>query len=287
MVRVIENRAPQNFDAEGKTRPRGLDDSEGTAATVFSTEDIGYADEPQVTRPSVVIHEDDSVHFKSLMRVASNLKDLVLAQELHQADMAGGIDGTTTNRSDCYHQAATLNDEMLTIQEECQFDSEGGVGVPQDNVCETPQKQVKNPSKRKVHWGVVLVRDYPMILGDNPSCSCGPPLTLDWEYQEYKPLDVDTCEFHHPPRRSMRELARNYYQRKNLLYLAGFTDADFKKVKKEVNRVKLQRSITRSVATTHPLLFKVADATESAGRKCKRLLKGDHWKSQKSLYSAM
>jgi hypothetical protein len=34
----------------------------------------------------------------------------------------------------------------------------------------------------------------------------------------------------------------------------------------------------------YPPLLKVEDAVESARRKFKRLLKDDHWKSQKSLY---
>jgi len=288
MLSSITYKAPQNLDADDKHKPRGLDDSQGTLATVFSDEDIDHEDE-RPSRPTVVIHEDDSAHFNSLTRVESNLEDLILAQEVHQSDVAGGIYLTKTNRNYVCNQVLALKDDMVTIKEESHSDSEGGVGVLQDNTGETvvPQEQAKNPSKRKVHWGSVLVRDYPMVLGDHPCCSYGPPLTLDWEYQEYTPLDVDTYEFYHPPRRIGRELGRNYYNRKHLLSFAGFTKADFKKTKKEINRVKRHRSITRSVAAKYPILFKVEDAVESAGRKFKRLLNDDHWKSQKSLFKAM
>jgi len=287
MVSSVDDQAPQTLDAKGRRASRG--DSEGTVSTVANSDDDDPADEPLVARASVVIHEDNSVHFKSVPRVASNLQDLVSAQEQHQADVAGGTGCSTTAGSNRGHQDLTYNDDMVTINEESGCDPEGGRGNHQAaEVCDTvePPQQVKDPSKSKVRWGSVLVRDYPIILGDNPCCSCGPPVTLDWEYQEYKPLDVDTYEFAHPPRRSFRELARNYYQRKSVLYLAGFTESDFKQTKKEVNRVKFQRGITRSVAMKYPLLLKVDDAVESAGRKCKRLLKNDHWKSEKSLYNA-
>ena len=179
------------------------------------------------------------------------------------------------------------NDDMVTIREEYNYDSNRGADVLQDDACETaePQEQAPNPSKRKVRWGSVLVRDYPMILGDNPCCSCGPPVTLDWEYEEHAPLGVDAYECHHPFRRTLRELGRGYYQRKHLLSLAGFTEEDFKRAEREASRAKLRRSIARSMAVVYPL-FKAADAVESAGRKIKRLLKDDHWKAQKSLYTA-
>ena len=35
---------------------------------------------------------------------------------------------------------------------------------------------------KKVCFASVHVREYPIILGDNPTCSSGPPVTLDWEY---------------------------------------------------------------------------------------------------------
>ena len=81
------------------------------------------------------------------------------------------------------------------------------IAIHEDNIkdedhhatFDAPQEQTKNPSKRQVNWGSIRVRDYGRILGENPCCSYGPPLTLDWDYEEYEPLDVDTYEFHQPP----------------------------------------------------------------------------------------
>ncbi|KAL7529503.1 hypothetical protein ACHAWF_003004 [Thalassiosira exigua] len=154
-----------------------------------------------------------------------------------------------------------------------------GKGILQ---TETRPRGPEEKSTRKVQFGTVLVRKYDMILGDHPSCSYGPPVTIDWDYLEYKPLNVNDYEFHHPPRRNMREMGMNYYYRKGLLSRAGFTDLDFKRSKKEMNRIKLSRSITRQLAA-YPLVRAQA-AVESAHRKVKRLIKEDHWKQHKSLY---
>ncbi|KAL7532661.1 hypothetical protein ACHAWF_004203 [Thalassiosira exigua] len=156
-------------------------------------------------------------------------------------------------------------------------------GILHEAAEECPQG--KTAPKRKVHFGTVLVRDYDMILGDHPCCSYGPPLTIDWDYLEYEPLDIDEYEFHHPPRRCLREMMMNYYQRKGVLSKAGFTDLDFKASKKAMNKVKLGRSVTRQVAT-NTSLFKTEAAVESAVRKFKRLIKDDHWKKQKSVYAS-
>ena len=158
-----------------------------------------------------------------------------------------------------------------------------GILVKKSKISSEPQETRQQPRKPKVHFGSVLVRDYDIILGDHPCCSYGPPITIDWDYLEYEALEVDVYEFHHPPRRNLREMGLNYYQRKHLLSQAGYTEVDFKKTKKEVKRSKLNRVITKQVVAYPPLL-KVEDAVESARRKFKRLLRDDHWKRQKSLY---
>jgi len=141
----------------------------------------------------------------------------------------------------------------------------------------------KHP-KREVHWGSVTLRDYDIILGDHPCCSYGPPITISWDYLQYESIDVDEYEFHHSPRRTLREMCLNFYMRKYLLLKAGFSEEDMKLAKKEASRTKLQRSITREVVSHYSPLVKVETAVESACRKFKRLIKDDHWKQQKSLY---
>lgn len=163
----------------------------------------------------------------------------------------------STARNDCYSSIA--GKEVRTERECC--------------TQETRHVSLEKP-KPMVRFGTVLVRDYDIILGDHPCCSYGPPLTIDWDYLEYEPLDVNEYEFHHHPRKNLRTLKLNYYQRKYLLSGAGYTEADFELSKKQIDRTKSNRKLTRMVANCYPLL-KVEDAVESAFRKFKRSIKYD------------
>ena len=98
--------------------------------------------------------------------------------------------------------------------------------------------------------------------------SYGPPLTIDWEYHEHEPREVDEYEFESAlSRRTLRELMLNYYQRKYLL--ADYSEAEFKAVKKEIKRIKSRRDITKTLAQ-YPT---VDSAIESACRKFKKMMK--------------
>lgn len=137
-------------------------------------------------------------------------------------------------------------------------------------------------SKRKIHFGEVLIREYEMILGDNPCVTYGPPVTIDWDYVEYNALPVNEYEFHRPPRRSLREMGMNYYRRKELLARAGHSEEELKIAKKEVQKCKTNRYLTKQLAS-YPVV-KMEATIESALRKCRRLLKDDHWKSERHLF---
>jgi len=154
-----------------------------------------------------------------------------------------------------------------------------GILLAESRISE-PQVKPSHQRKRKIRFGTVLVREYDIILGDHPCCSYGPPITIDWDYHQYEPIDVNVYEFNNSLyRKSIRELCMNYYQRIRILSQAGFTDVDFKVVMREINRAKVNRSITRKVLSHYPLL-KVETAVESACRKFKRLFKEDHWKGE-------
>ena len=73
--------------------------------------------------------------------------------------------------------------------------------------------------KKRVCFHNIHVRDYDQTIGDNPSCSYGTPVSLDWNYQENEALNIDLYEGNRLRRRSLRDMHLNYYQRKHLLSL--------------------------------------------------------------------
>jgi hypothetical protein len=81
-------------------------------------------------------------------------------------------------------------------------------------VDERPTQRNGNGSKERgsekrvgcaVHWGTIQVNSHKIILGDNVACSCGPPVTIDWESFETVILDVDSYEAHKDPATSRRK----------------------------------------------------------------------------------
>lgn len=138
----------------------------------------------------------------------------------------------------------------------------------------TPVDMKAGKPRRHIQWGEVHVRDYDLTLGDHPCCSYGPPLALSWEYTEYTPVNVDEYEFRHPPRRNLREMQIDYYNRKNVLALAGVAEKEWKRRVKEVGRAKRKREITVRVLHSYQLV-QAEMAVESACRKFKRLIRNN------------
>eukprot|EP00549_Striatella_unipunctata_P002620 CAMPEP_0118688690 /NCGR_PEP_ID=MMETSP0800-20121206/9062_1 /TAXON_ID=210618 ORGANISM="Striatella unipunctata, Strain CCMP2910" /NCGR_SAMPLE_ID=MMETSP0800 /ASSEMBLY_ACC=CAM_ASM_000638 /LENGTH=114 /DNA_ID=CAMNT_0006585981 /DNA_START=181 /DNA_END=525 /DNA_ORIENTATION=- len=105
-------------------------------------------------------------------------------------------------------------------------------------------------------------------MGDNPSVSYGPPVTLDWDYEELPWTSVDYYEETRAPRRNNRQLLLNYYQRRNILmWCCGFSDSDIKRATKLVEKDKRLRALTQTFLP----IFQIEELVYSgknAVRKC-------------------
>ena len=69
----------------------------------------------------------------------------------------------------------------------------------------TSTEKKKNP--KTVRFSNLEIRTYPLTLGDNPSVSSGPPLTLDWNYETTHTFSVDAYESQLAPPEDRRPLA--------------------------------------------------------------------------------
>ena len=123
---------------------------------------------------------------------------------------------------------------------------------------------------RSVTFDKVQIREYDQCCGDNPSVSYGPPIQLDWNYQEFEALELDAYEYHRlPQRRKPSQMMMNYYQRQNTLsFYYGVSDQELARAKQQVKREQSKRNITRNYLVP---LMKVEDAIESMVRKSKRV----------------
>jgi hypothetical protein len=122
-----------------------------------------------------------------------------------------------------------------------------------------------------VTFDSVKIRNYSQTLGDNPCVSYGPPIQLDWDYEEDAPVPIDEYEGERRPRRRIQELVLNYYQRCNVLtFYCGVSETDINTAQKEAEKITRERKFTKM---TLPCWI-VEDVLESAGRKAKRLVSG-------------
>ena len=114
----------------------------------------------------------------------------------------------------------------------------------------------------------IEIRNYQMTMGDNPSCTYGPPVSLDWDYDEAHILPLDDYEESRGTRRKSYQMQMNSIYRKKLLDAMNFTPDEIKKVTKEISIIKKSRERTKMMLP----FWKLEDAAESAKRKTKRAI---------------
>jgi len=127
--------------------------------------------------------------------------------------------------------------------------------------------------KKRISFGSIKIREHGQTIGDNPSCSYGTPVQLDWDYEQLEDIKVEDYEAYRPSTRTRQEFQLNHYQRRNLLKLRGFSNTDIKNSKKQVSKVRNQRERTKFLVMNYPAFTAVEDAIESGARKLKRALK--------------
>jgi hypothetical protein len=130
---------------------------------------------------------------------------------------------------------------------------------------------VEGAMKKRISFGTIQIREHAQTIGDNPSCSYGTPVQLDWDHQDLEDVEVDEYEtFRVNKTRTKQEFYLNHFQRMNLLKLNGFSVNEINDSKRRVTKIRRQRENTKFKALNHPQLFAVEDAIESGLRKVKR-----------------
>jgi len=126
--------------------------------------------------------------------------------------------------------------------------------------------------KSFVSFSTIETRVYETILGDNPSCSCGAPLSLGWEYDETK----TTCETvnDYELRRGKRsivqsELSLSKLERQKILYGLGYTRKEVTDVVRSMLKLKKQRRQT----VNNISLTQVEEIFEGASKQLSRIIR--------------
>jgi len=94
-------------------------------------------------------------------------------------------------------------------------------------------------SNKHVGFDSVELREYPYVLGCNPSVKSGYPLALAWCPISDVTKSIDQFEEEHPPRHEMKAMSK--MEREAFLLEAGYTKEELEKVYEEVLAIQLSR----------------------------------------------
>lgn len=128
------------------------------------------------------------------------------------------------------------------------------------------------PASPKVRFQNVEVREYPRILGDNPSVSAGPPITLDWAHDKRNSLSLPVEDWERArenDRRTKQEIRVPDHVRMEWLIGAGFSGSELKKA---VDSIEQDRKDRRTSITKSDFQDKADVLAENVKRKFGRVL---------------
>lgn len=93
-----------------------------------------------------------------------------------------------------------------------------------------------------VHFNTITVCEHPVIPGDNPSVSAGPPLTLDWEATNKMSVSINRFERSRDgKRRSQSEMKMTPDVRISLLVEEHYSMRAISKATKEASAIRNRR----------------------------------------------
>jgi hypothetical protein len=113
---------------------------------------------------------------------------------------------------------------------------------------ETPRTNVKE--RKRVTFGDLEIRKYPMTIGDHPDCYNGIPVSLGWDYDEKSSIKLSVSEWERrrSPRRNGEALLLTWRHRETIVVRAKCGLKEIRRIERETSRVRRQRERTiRSV----------------------------------------
>jgi hypothetical protein len=93
---------------------------------------------------------------------------------------------------------------------------------------------------KNVCFSEITIREYPYILGDNPACSCGAPLSIDWKYQESYTRNLDLFEYTRGDREQKKKIP--VQKRAQILLSMGYSLDEIAAATMMVDEIKKART---------------------------------------------
>mmetsp|Transcript_49606 Transcript_49606/g.57922 ORF Transcript_49606/g.57922 Transcript_49606/m.57922 type:complete len:163 (+) Transcript_49606:129-617(+) len=128
-----------------------------------------------------------------------------------------------------------------------------------------PMNKLRKVGDARVGFANVIIREYEVALGDNPSVSQGPPLSLGWSYNEMSPVDLEKYEEMRGIRRETYQMAVPVSARVAILVKEwGFSTEEVEQTSRQCQKVKKGR-MNSARQVTSPIHIMVKNAKETVG----------------------
>jgi hypothetical protein len=101
---------------------------------------------------------------------------------------------------------------------------------------------MSSSSYKHVAFGELKIREYPLILGDNPACSDGAPVTLGWKYDAAYERNLEFYEYTRQAERRSKCPKISVQKRAQLLLAAGYSLEQIGAAVLKVEEAKKMRS---------------------------------------------
>mmetsp|Transcript_13687 Transcript_13687/g.20839 ORF Transcript_13687/g.20839 Transcript_13687/m.20839 type:complete len:187 (-) Transcript_13687:65-625(-) len=124
--------------------------------------------------------------------------------------------------------------------------------VPEKNLSHSREGK----KEKSISFGEIQVRRYSQTLGDHPCTSRGPPISLDWQYNQEEPISVDEYESKigaSKTKRKSPKILSDSYRRSVLSQKYGFGQDEIKAAIKERIRTFHQRTQSAKVTPSMKL----------------------------------
>ena len=95
---------------------------------------------------------------------------------------------------------------------------------------------------KEVAFGELEIREYALCLGDNPSCSSGAPVTLEWEPQAEYQRNLQFYEYTRQSERRSKCPKMSVQKRAQLLLASGYTLEQIAAAVLQVDEAKKMRA---------------------------------------------
>lgn len=120
------------------------------------------------------------------------------------------------------------------------------------SVCESSSITTlpKSQNKKTVTFSTLEIREYPIVLGNNPSTLRGPSVELGWQPQSNKIIDLESYEESRASnRRTEKQMIMTVSRRVDLLLSHGYTFRQINENTKQLGTLTASSKVLKKTPT--------------------------------------